>query len=146
MDHSKAIGRIREKVKSYKKLVKRILTTYIEEETKFKESDPSLGDKAYDALMKKTKGRVIDRFLSQKVVSIPVEKLIKTHRGAFYSLQDMLWKIDDKEPINVIKNNGQYLVMDGHHRILMHKILGKKTIKCRLVNLDTKKRKRKKKK
>ena len=55
---------------SYKKAFKRILQTYIDEERKFKESDPSLGDAAYDAAMKKTKGRLIDKFLSSKITQV----------------------------------------------------------------------------
>ena len=130
-------------MKDYKKAFARIIQTYIEEERKFKESDPSLGDAAYDLLMKKTKGRVIDQFLAARIVSLPVEKLVKTHRGVFYSLEDMAWKIDDDEPINVIRHKGKLLVLDGHHRVLIHRIIGQKKIRARLVDLDKKRKKKK---
>lgn len=129
----------------YKKLFKRILQTYVEEEKKFKESDPSLGDTAYDALMKKTKGRVIDKFLSSPITHIKIDSLVKTHRGAFYSPEAMLWKIDDTEPVQVIRHKGKNLLMDGHHRVLIHKIIGKKKINAYVIDLD-KKQKRKSKK
>lgn len=129
-------------MRKYKKIFKRIIKTYVEEEKQFKQSNPKLGDDAYDALIKKTKGRVIDKFLSSKIVFIEVNKLIKTHRGAFYSIQDMVWKIDDDEPINVIKHKGKYLVIDGHHRVLIHRIIGKKKINARIVDLDKKRKKK----
>jgi len=128
---------------SYKKAFKRILQTYIDEERKFKESDPSLGDAAYDAAMKKTKGRLIDKFLSSKITQVDIDSLVKTHRGTFYSPQAMLWKIDDTEPVQVIRHKGKNLLMDGHHRVLINRIIGKKKINAYVIDLD-KKPKRKK--
>jgi len=119
----------------------RIIQVYVDQEKEWKKSNPTLGDAAYDALMKKTKGRVIDTFLTTKVVSLSIDKLVMTHRGAFYSIEDMMWKIDDHEPVNVIKHKGKFLLLDGHHRLLIHKITGQKKIKARLVDLDRKKRK-----
>jgi hypothetical protein len=130
-------------VNKYEKTFRRILQTYIEQEKSFKESDPSLGDAAYDVLMKRTKGRLIDKFLSCKVTYVKVDSLVKTHRGPFYSPQAMLWKIDDDEPIQVIRHKGKNLLMDGHHRVLIHKIIGKNKISAYVIDLD-KKRKRKK--
>ena len=128
---------------SYKKAFKRILQTYIDEERKFKESDHSLGDAAYDAAMKKTKGRLIDKFLSSKITQVDIDSLVKTHRGTFYSPQAMLWKIDDTEPVQVIRHKGKNLLMDGHHRVLINRIIGKKKINAYVIDLD-KKPKRKK--
>ena len=128
----------------YKKTVIRILETYVEEERKQKESNPELGHAAWDVLSKKTKGRIIDSFLASKIVSLKIDDLVKTHSSAFYSPQDVLWKIRDKEPIQVIKHKGKYLVMDGHHRLLIHRILDKKNIKAYLIDLDKKKKRKKK--
>lgn len=126
-------------------MFRKIIKFYVDEEKETKSSDYKLGDEAYDILMKKTKGRVIDRFLSAKKVKLKIDKLIKTHRGYFYSVEDMLWKIDDHEPIHVIKYRQKYLVMDGHHRLLIHRILNKKTINARLIDLDKRVSKKKKK-
>ena len=127
----------------YKKTFIRILQEYIKQEKEFKESDPSLGDAAYDVFMKKSKGRLIDAFLSSKITYVKVDSLVKTHRGAFYSPQAMLWKIDDDEPIQVIIHKGKYLLLDGHHRLLIHKILGKKKISAYVIDLDKKRKKKK---
>jgi hypothetical protein len=126
------------KSKKYKKVFTRIIHFYIQEEKELKNSETKLGDDAYDLLMKRTKGRVIDSFLTAKTVNIELDKLIKTHRGTFYSIEDMLWKMDDHEPIFVIKHKKKYLVMDGHHRLLIHRILGKAKINAKLIDLDKK--------
>ena len=131
------------KASKYKKLVERIIRMYAEEELKIEESKPKLCDDAYDILMKKTKGRVIDEFLTAKAVDVELKNLILTHRGNFYSIEDMLWKIDDKEPINVIFHKKKFLVLDGHHRVLIHKILNKKKIRAKVIYLDNKKKRKK---
>lgn len=128
------------KASKYEKTFRRIIAFYKEEERKLYESKPELGDAAYDLLMKKTKGRVIDQFLKAKTIFVDLNKLIMTHRGTFYSIEDMLWKIDDHEPINVIKHKGKYLVLDGHHRLLICKILNKKKINAKVIDLDKKKK------
>ena len=128
------------KSKKYIKIFKKIIKFYVDEERELKNSDHKLGDKAFDLLMKKTKGRVIDQFLKAKTIFVDLNKLIMTHRGTFYSIEDMLWKIDDHEPINVIKHKGNYLVLDGHHRLLICKILNKKKINAKVIDLDKKKK------
>lgn len=128
------------KASKYEKAFRRVIAFYMEEEKRLSNSKPELGDAAYDLLMKKTRGRVIDRFLGAKTVFVDLNKLVMTHRGTYYSIEDMLWKIDDHEPINVIKHKGKYLVLDGHHRLLICKILNKKKIGAKVIDLDKKKK------
>jgi hypothetical protein len=128
-----------------KNAFKRIIEVYVNQEKEFAQANPSLGNDAYDEFMKTSKGRIIDSFLTTPPTTVPIDKLTMTHRTPFYSIEAMLWKIDDAEPIHVIKHKGKLLVLDGHHRLLINKIIGQKKIKARVIDLDKKKKRKKRK-
>lgn len=77
------------------------------------------------------------------IKQIPIDKLYATKRkipiSAIRQERESHKKMNDYEPINVIKREKQYIVISGHERVIALASRGYKRIKARVYDVNAKK-------
>lgn len=69
---------------------------------------------------------------------VPVKDLHSTQEGTHFDSANAAWKFKDTDPILVAHHGGKHFIINGHHRVMAHKLRGQSHIDAHVVDLDKK--------
>lgn len=90
---------------------------------------------------KLTIGDVLDYLdkIGCKTVNFPIDKIwdLCCHKGKEnYENSNRVQNAKLEYPIIMVEKNGEYIILDGHHRLMKAKSLDHKTINARVFNIE----------
>ncbi len=97
-----------------------------------------IADHAYGKGYKnsRSKGSNINAdFDKSETKKIPLNKLHVTQDYTEFSKKGARWKMKDKDAVHVIKHGKDHFLINGHHRYIAHKLLGKKHIDAKIIHV-----------
>lgn len=103
-----------------------------------KNHDEKTGDYLYGKAYKDSRDAGTNlhaKFHNSETHKLPIKSIKVTQSETAFNKTGSKRKFNDKEPIKVIHHKGVHYVVDGHHRIMAHKLLGKKHIDAKVIHV-----------
>lgn len=99
----------------------------------FKKQHQKLGEHLYKKAEKS--GKIRD-YLTAPVTKVPIKHIIPTQDATHFTASGYDEKIKDKTPVKIIHHKGNHYLIDGHHRLLDHKLRGETHINAKILDID----------
>jgi hypothetical protein len=96
--------------------------------------DPFAGMRVMHSMNSQGK-KLHSSFAKEKTTTVKISDLHHTQSGVAWNAKEGKRKLKDHEPIEVIHYNGKHHIMNGHHRVIGHKLLGKTHIHAKVIHL-----------
>lgn len=74
-------------------------------------------------------------FAKEKTQKVKISDLHSTQGNVAWKEHMGKHKLKDRESIEVVHYKGKHYIMNGHHRVIAHKLLGKTHINAKVVHL-----------
>lgn len=106
---------------------------------KNKDYDEKAGDIAYGSAYKDSRDKghnLQNRFHNTETTKVQIDSLKLTQAHTIFNKSGAKKKFKDTEPVSVVHHNGTHYLVNGHHRYIAHKLLGKKHIDAKVLSLD----------